>query len=87
MKYLLLLLIRLYWLLPKAWRRRCIFKCTCSHYVFQITRQYGFIAGIKALRKRYKQCRPGYNLYQTPDYVCHVILADKTVIPFDETNL
>lgn len=87
MKYLLLLLIRLYWLTPKAWRRHCIFKCSCSQHIFQVTKQVGFVAGIKAFQTRLKQCRPGYSFYKTPDGMDWIILADKTVLKLNETNL
>lgn len=60
MRYLLLIAIRLYWLIPKKNRRCCLFKETCSKYVYRITRQQGLSAGIGALSDRRKKCRPGY---------------------------
>lgn len=62
MKSFLLLIIRLYWtLIPKSNRRMCIFKKSCSNYVFEITKKQGFIKGIIALKFRYRHCRPGYH--------------------------
>ncbi|MEC7784800.1 membrane protein insertion efficiency factor YidD [Leeuwenhoekiella palythoae] len=61
MRVFLILLIKFYWvLIPKAKRRRCLFKKSCSHYVFDITKDEGFFEGLKALNFRYKNCRPGY---------------------------
>lgn len=64
MKYLLLLAIRLYWKVPTKWHQRCIFRETCSHYVYRIASQQGFIAGIKALLLRNELCRSGYIVYR-----------------------
>lgn len=62
MKYLLLLTIKIYWLtIPKQKRNKCIFKKSCSNYVFDITKQEGLIKGLKALKNRFENCRPGYS--------------------------
>ena len=79
MKYLLLLAIRIYWLIPKSSRRRCIFKCNCSRYVYNITRKKGLVAGIKALSKRFRQCRNGFAFLKTGT-IQWVILDDQTSI-------
>lgn len=63
MKYLLLLAIRIYWKIPTRWHQRCIFRETCSHYVYRIASQQGFRAGLAALRERNELCRPGYIVY------------------------
>ncbi|MFD2826478.1 membrane protein insertion efficiency factor YidD [Leeuwenhoekiella polynyae] len=61
MRIILLILIKLYWfVIPKTSRRRCLFKKSCSHYVYEITIEKGFLGGLKALRFRYNHCRPGY---------------------------
>ncbi|MEE9364090.1 MAG: membrane protein insertion efficiency factor YidD [Cellulophaga sp.] len=61
MRILLLWLIRSYWLLiPPKKRNKCLFKKSCSHYVFDITREKGILNGLKALNYRFKHCRPGY---------------------------
>ncbi|MEH6656858.1 membrane protein insertion efficiency factor YidD [Leeuwenhoekiella marinoflava] len=61
MRIFLLLLIRFYWIsIPKTNRRRCLFKKSCSHYVFDIAKDEGLLSGLKALNFRYKHCRPGY---------------------------
>ncbi|WGH76692.1 membrane protein insertion efficiency factor YidD [Tenacibaculum tangerinum] len=67
MKYLLLLGIKSYWKFkPKDKPPRCIFRKSCSHYVYEETKNTGFIAGIKALMYRFKNCTYGYELYTNP---------------------
>lgn len=63
MKYLLLLAIRIYWKIPTRMHNRCIFRETCSHFVYRIASQQGFMAGIKALKLRNGLCRSGYVVY------------------------
>lgn len=65
MKYILLFIIRVYWkVIPPHKRRQCIFRESCSHYVWRITVEEGFIAGIKAFLFRNKHCCPGYAIYK-----------------------
>ena len=65
MKHLLLLAIRIYWKIPTKWHQRCIFRETCSHYVYRIASERGFIAGLAALKERNELCRPGYVVYRS----------------------
>lgn len=65
MKYLLLLAIRIYWKLPTRLHQRCIFRETCSHYVYRIASTQGLWAGIQAIKLRFKLCRPGYVVYKS----------------------
>ena len=61
MKFLLLGLIKSYWyLIPPKKRNKCLFKKSCSHYVFDIAKKDGLLKGLKALYFRFKHCRPGY---------------------------
>ena len=64
MKYLLLLAIRIYWRIPTKLHQKCIFRETCSHYVYRIASNQGFLAGVAALRERNELCRPGYVVYR-----------------------
>ena len=67
MRWLILLPIRIYWSIISSNRRRqCIFKTSCSHYVYEQTLEIGFIAGLKALQYRYRNCRGGYMCYLNP---------------------
>ncbi|WP_052461015.1 membrane protein insertion efficiency factor YidD [Psychroserpens mesophilus] len=63
MKYILLVIIKSYWhLIPAKKRTLCIYKESCSHYVFDKTKTEGFSSGLRALWFRYQNCRPGYYL-------------------------
>lgn len=65
MKYLLLLIIRIYWIaVPPSGRKQCIFRESCSRYVWRITISEGFLAGIRAFRFRNRHCCPGYAIYK-----------------------
>jgi len=65
MKYLLLFLIRIYQTLtPKRFRGRCLFKESCSNYVYRIVREEGLIKGLNALKYRYHNCRPNYYILE-----------------------
>jgi putative component of membrane protein insertase Oxa1/YidC/SpoIIIJ protein YidD len=84
MKTLLLFAIRCYWrFFPKRWRRRCIFRTTCSHHIYETTRTRGIRAGIRALIDRFRKCRPGYTVYSAGDSL-RVRLADGSSIDGSE---
>lgn len=87
MKWLFVSLIHIYWIIPKKWRRRCIFKHTCSKYVYQTTKEQGFLTGIKALKQRMKQCTPFYGVYIGDDKEEWIILQDNEVIARRLTNV
>ncbi|WP_343692085.1 membrane protein insertion efficiency factor YidD [Chitinophaga sp.] len=87
MKWMFIFLIHIYWLIPKKWRRHCIFKHTCSNYVYQTTKEQGFLKGIKALKQRMKQCTPYYAVYIMHDQEEWVILQDSEVIARKFTNV
>ena len=70
-------LIRRYWLLPAHKRRCCIFKESCSRYVYRMAKQQGFKKALLAYKERKQQCRPGY--YYINDKA--VRLADNSVVP------
>jgi hypothetical protein len=60
---LLLLAIRAYWLAwPAEWRRGCLYRESCSRHVHRVTAAEGLTAGLRALRHRFRTCRPGYGL-------------------------
>jgi hypothetical protein len=63
-KQILLIVIKLYWyLIPKRNRRPCLFKETCSKFVYTQTKELGFLEGIKSLLLRYKKCQKGYQIH------------------------
>ena len=82
MKYFILILIRAYWkFIPETNRRSCLFAESCSRYVFRITTEQGFVAGVNAFYKRYRQCRPGYQIKASTDSnEIEMVLIDGTVI-------
>tara|TARA_R110002033_G_scaffold167528_1_gene206739 strand:- start:16886 stop:17140 length:255 start_codon:yes stop_codon:yes gene_type:complete len=55
----------MYWLLiPEHKRRKCLFKKSCSNYVYDKTKSEGFISGLKALRFRIDNCNPNYSIME-----------------------
>lgn len=82
----LLLAIRIYWLMPGRFRRTCLFKETCSHHVFRITKEQGFHNGIQALRKRYTQCCPTYSILRIEGGE-FVLLKDNSLVERSEMRI
>jgi len=87
MKLILLFIIRIYWkFIPENKRRKCIFRQTCSNYVYEETKNKGLISGIKALIFRFKNCRPNYDIYV--DYrTGKKLMRLKTGIIIDENQI
>jgi putative component of membrane protein insertase Oxa1/YidC/SpoIIIJ protein YidD len=86
MKQLLLITIKLYWkFIPEDKRRTCLFKESCSNYVFRHANEHGFLKGIFAFKNRLKKCRGGYELY-TGENGFEMRLADGSVILEDEIS-
>jgi len=64
MRYLLLLIIKLYWfLIPPYKRRKCIFKVSCSNYVYCETINNGLFKGLKSLLYRINNCNHEFDIY------------------------
>lgn len=76
MRYCLLILIRLYWLSPKKYRRQCIFNESCSRYMHRIAKEKGFKEGLAAIRERKQKCQPGYYRINEEE----IRLADQSVV-------
>lgn len=67
MKFILLNVILLYWkCIPAEKRNKCLFKISCSQYVYRETEDHGFFAGMHALRYRHRVCRQNHQLYINP---------------------
>ena len=64
---------------PEKKRRSCLFKETCSQYVYRQTNEGGFLKGTKALLQRLKKCRKGYQLYTSLNGF-EMELADGSII-------
>jgi uncharacterized protein len=80
MKWLLLILVRVYWRMwPDVRKRRCIFRKSCSHHVYDEAAQKGLVAGSLAFWYRIRVCRSGYTIFTSPEGF-HVRLINGTVI-------
>jgi uncharacterized protein len=67
MRYLLLLVIQIYWrIIPPGERRSCIFRCSCSTFVYNIAKEQGFGPGMRALSYRIKNCNSHHYLFNDP---------------------
>lgn len=67
MKWVLLAVIRLYRALKAPARKpKCIFRQSCSHYVYAVTEREGLHRGVLALRFRLRNCRHGFHLFDDP---------------------
>lgn len=83
MKFVVIAVIQLYWLIAPKWlRERCLFEKTCSKHVYKAACIDGWRAAFAAFLERYGQCRPGYHLlYPVTDGGLPLVqLADGTVI-------
>ena len=87
MRFFLMIMIKAYWFFVLAEKRsRCIFRQSCSIYVYNVAKRKGFLSGVKALRYRYQNCRPGYQLLSTHNEVILVtrkaqVLSQKEIDP------
>jgi len=62
--------IEYYWKTrPESQRKICIYRITCSRYVYNELENNGFIAGIRAYFYRIKSCNHGYELILKKDMV------------------
>ena len=72
--------IRFYWLIvPNKIKGVCLFKESCSKYVYRKLTEAGFKSGIKALKYRIKTCREPYvirkNIYSN-EFEMHLCNGD-----------
>lgn len=86
MKHLILFAIKMYWkILPPSKRRKCIFKKSCSNYVFETTQKEGFVKGLKAFQFRYKNCRGNFAIFQNPiNNKIQMILPSQIIIESED---
>ena len=70
----------MYWkVIPSKNRKKCIYRISCSNYVFQETKDNGFLKGIEALNYRYHNCRQGFEIFYSP-----VDSSKQFILPSDE---
>lgn len=88
MKYLLLTAIKCYWLIiPPNKRRTCLFKKSCSHFVFDATATHGLLIGLKALNYRFRNCRAGTLFFTDPHTgKTMIVLPNKDIIAEEEIS-
>lgn len=85
MKIFLLFAIEIYWrLIPKSKRRKCLFKTSCSNYVYNKTKSKGLISGIKALKFRVENCNNYYTIIEINE---EKMLISSKQIMFKESQL
>ncbi len=79
-------MIRIYWFSkPKNTEPKCIFKKSCSHYVYETTQKKGFLRGLKAFRFRYKNCRNGFEIFENPmNNKTQMLLPSRIVVDSEE---
>jgi len=78
----------MYWIfIPPSKRKKCIFKKSCSHYVFDITQKEGLINGLKAFHFRYKNCRGNFAIFNNPlTNKIQMILPSQVIIDSEEIS-
>lgn len=88
MRTLIILVIKSYWfLIPKEKRRHCVFRKSCSNYVYEVTQEKGFVKGIKAFIFRFRNCRNTIEIFKNPiDKTVEVILPNKKVLKQNEVS-
>ncbi len=86
MSWTLLLAIRCYWAVwPARWRRGCLYRESCSRCVYRVASEAGLAAGLRALRGRYRTCRPGYGVLRR-EGEAWLVLADGSVLSAGEAS-
>jgi uncharacterized protein len=77
----------MYWrIIPPSKRRKCIFRTSCSKYVYEKTTSDGFVSGIKALRYRFQNCRSGAGIIENPTGEIHLILPNQRILNESEIS-
>lgn len=63
-----------------------MFRESCSKYVYRITKQNGFVEGLKALKERVNVCKPPYMVYKRENnFEMH--LGDGSILQQNEISL
>jgi len=80
MRYLLLLVIKIYQtFIPKKFRGECLFKESCSNFVYRVTKEKGLKEGIKAFMYRFRNCRPDYHISEVNGKVLLITVENEVV--------
>lgn len=85
-RHILLLSIKCYWfIIPQHKRRKCLFKLSCSNYVYIQTKEEGLKAGLRALNYRVNNCNPHFQIIDLGNEKI-VITKKHKVIPEKELS-
>ena len=85
MKHLLLIIIKLYWKhIPESKRRKCLFKISCSNYVYKKTNEKGLVSGFRAMIFRINNCNSNHNIIEVGN---KKLLITKTHKVFDKSEI
>jgi hypothetical protein len=58
------IIIQIYWkILPKEKRRVCLYKVSCSNYIYNILKSKGFVSGLKSMIYRLRNCNNNYEIF------------------------
>lgn len=72
--------VRFYWQWwPHRWKRSCLFRESCSQFVYRVAGESGSLAGLGAFWYRVRTCRPGYHLNVAGDQV-ELVLRDGSTL-------
>lgn len=66
--------------MPPEKRRKCIFRKSCSKHVYEITTNEGFVAGLNAFIYRFKNCRSGAYILESPSGETQIILPNQQIL-------
>ena len=83
MRFILSLLFRLYWKIPKRFKGKCLYKESCSRRVFRVLNEEGIKNAHIVLRQRIETCTAGYHLIEL-DGQMHLICLNNYVIQNEE---
>jgi uncharacterized protein len=87
MRFIFLLLIKFYWkIIPLEKRRICIFKESCSSFVYRKTKDEGIAKGVHAFISRFKKCKPGFSIINPFTDVMEIHLRDGSILEKDEVS-
>jgi len=85
MRWLLVFPIKIYRLVPPRFKRRCLFRETCSLFVMRAAKEHGLLAGCRALGQRFVRCRSKYSVYyDNSSRAWMVLLADGSATTSEE---
>ncbi len=85
MRWLLVFPIKVYRLIPAKFKRRCLFRETCSLFVMRAATEGGLLAGCRAFGQRFTRCRSQYSVrYDNPSRAWVVELADGSAVGGEE---